>query len=177
MELFSAAGIDLPSTDGSKARRGRALTKALHVPLFNYKVVAEARSRGAKVFSPSEAQVAAAADYARKIKDGKFLHQKEMAVRDILVQDVIQTVLGYRPYDPAKPYSLARERPIRGGAVDVALGNFNLPDGADEIVAPFELKGPDRDDAIWAAGWSRGTNSTSPPSGPRSRRPSGPRFR
>jgi hypothetical protein len=67
-------------------------------------------------------------------------------VRDVLIQDVIQIVLGYRPYDPAKPYSLARERPIRGGAVDVALGNFNLPDGADEIVAPFELKGPDTTD-------------------------------
>lgn len=146
MELFSAAGIELPATAGSRARRGRALTKALHVPLFNYKVVAEARSRGAKLFAPTPAQVEAAVDYARKIKDPQFLRQKEMAVRDVLVQDVIQGVLGYRPYDPAKPYSLARERPIRSGAVDVALGNFNTPDGVEEIIAPFELKGPDSAD-------------------------------
>ena len=133
----------MPTTGGSKTRRARALTKALHVPLFNYKVVAEARSRGAKVFIPSDVQLAAAADYARKIKDPKFLKQKEMAVRDLLVQEVIQIVLGYRPYDPGKSYSLARERPIRGGAVDVALGAFNTPDNVDEIIAPFELKGPD----------------------------------
>ena len=146
MELFANAGIDLPTTDGSKAKRSRALTKALHVPLFNYKVVAEAMSRGVKLFSPTDVQVAAAADYARKIKDPKFLTQKEMAVRDVLVQDVIQTVLGFQPYDPGKPYSLARERAIRGGAVDVALGNFNTPDNVDEIIAPFELKGPDSTD-------------------------------
>ncbi|MHB8528100.1 MAG: Eco57I restriction-modification methylase domain-containing protein [Caulobacteraceae bacterium] len=141
-ELFAAAGIELPATDG-KVRRARALTRALHVPLFNYKVIAEAKSRGAKVFDPTGAQSAAAADYARKIRDPKFLRQKETAVREILVQDVVQTVLGYRPYDPGQPYSLARERPIRGGAVDVALGDFNSPDKVDEIVAPFELKGPD----------------------------------
>jgi hypothetical protein len=143
MELFSAAGVELPTTSGSKARRGRALTKALHTPLFNYKEVAEAKSRGANLFSPTPAQLAAAADYARKINDPRFLRQKETAVRDLLVQDVMQHVLGYRLYDPGKPFTLARERPIRGGAVDVALGNFNTPDSVDEIVAPFELKGPD----------------------------------
>ena len=119
------------------------MTKALHTPLFNYKEVAEAKSRGANLFSPTPAQLAAAADYARKINDPRFLRQKETAVRDLLVQDVMQHVLGYRLYDPGKPFTLARERPIRGGAVDVALGNFNTPDSVDEIVAPFELKGPD----------------------------------
>ncbi len=141
-ELFKAAGVDLPSADGSKGRRSRALTRALHVPLFNYKVVAEAMSRGTKVFNPTEAKLAAAADYARKIRDANFLRQKEMAVREIMVQDVVQTVLGYESYDPAKPYSLAREWSIRGGSVDTALGRFNRRDGPDEVVAPFELKGP-----------------------------------
>jgi len=37
---------------------------------------------------------------------------------------------------------LAYERPIRRGAVDVALGRFHDADGLEEIIAPFELKGP-----------------------------------
>jgi hypothetical protein len=42
----------------------------------------------------------------------------------------------------ASSITLAFERPIRRGAVDVALGLFPGPEGKDEIVAPFELKGP-----------------------------------
>ena len=44
--------------------------------------------------------------------------------------------------DSEPPYSLAFERAIRRGSVDVALGRFGLSDRPDEIVAPFELKGP-----------------------------------
>jgi hypothetical protein len=146
MELFKAAGVDLPTSEGAKARRARALTRSLHVPLFNYRVIAEAKSRGIKLFSPTAAQLAAAAEYARKIQDPKFLKGKEMAVREMLVQEVIQAVLGYKPYDPSMPYNLAREWSTRGGPVDVALGSFNEPNRQDEVIAPFELKGPDTAD-------------------------------
>ncbi len=140
MELFSSAGIDLPTSGGGGGRRQRALVRSLHVPLFNYKAVSNARN--VALFEPSAAQVHAASDYARKIKDPKFLKQKETAVRGLLIQDLLQTVLGYQGFDPGKPFTLAIERPIRSGAVDVALGNFNTVDAVDEIVAPFELKGP-----------------------------------
>jgi hypothetical protein len=141
MELFTSAGIELPTTEAAKARRGRALAKALKAPLFNHKVVQEA-ARLAKLFELTEAKRALAADYARKIKDPSFLKQKEVAVRGRLIEEVLQGLLGYRPYDPAG-FDLAIERPIGSGAVDVALGRFNTPDSVDEIVAPFELKGPD----------------------------------
>lgn len=142
MNLFATVGIDLPTADRSSGRRARVATKTLHVPLFNYKVVQEAAGR-ARLFELTDAKREIAVDYARKIGDPKFLKQKEMAVRDLLVQEIVQTFLGYKPYDPAKPYSLARERSIRSGAVDVALGRFNPATGSDEIIAPFELKGPD----------------------------------
>ena len=144
MELFAAAGIELPPSRGGSGRRGRGVPRSLRVPLFNYKVVESARQRAA--FAPSEAQTKAAQDYARKIKNPKFLKQKETSVRPLFIQEILQTVLGYRPIDPERPYTLAHEEPIRTGAVDVAIGHFNTTDGADAIVAPFELKGPDTAD-------------------------------
>jgi hypothetical protein len=143
MELFAAAGIDLPPSGG--VRRGRRSSlRSLRVPLFNYKVVQHARELAA--FAPNDAQKKAAQDYARKIKNPKFLKQKETAVRPLFIQDILQTVLGYRPYDPDAPYTLRHEESIRSGAVDVAIGEFNQANGKDELVAPFELKGPDTDD-------------------------------
>ena len=111
------------------------------MPLFNYKVVQEASARGATLFSPTQAQLDAAKDYARKVRDPKFLKQKETAVRGLLIQEVLQSVLGYTPYDPAKPYSLAVELQIGAGIVDAALGSFTA-DNVEGIAAPFELKGP-----------------------------------
>lgn len=142
MELFTAAGIELPPGGGGRGRRGGL--RSLRVPLFNYKVVQRARELAA--FAPSAEQVKAAQDYARKVKNPKFLKQKETAVRPLFIQDILQTVLGYRPYDPESPYTLKHEESIRAGAVDVALGRFNRPESKDEIGAPFELKGPDTDD-------------------------------
>ncbi|QXX75213.1 N-6 DNA methylase [Methylovirgula sp. HY1] len=142
MELFTAAGIDLPPSGGGRGRRG--VLRSLRVPLFNYKIVQRARELAA--FAPSADQKKAAQDYARKVKNPKFLKQKETAVRPLFIQDILQTVLGYRPYDPAEAYTLAHEESIRTGAVDVAIGRFNHPDTRDAIVAPFELKGPDTDD-------------------------------
>lgn len=141
MELFAAAGIELPPGRGGHGRRG---LPRLRVPLFNYKVVEAARQRLA--FAPSPEQMRAARDYARKIKDPRFLKQKETAVRPLFIQEVLQTILGYKPYDPGAPYTIAFEAQIRTGLVDVAVGRFNRLQEADEILAPFELKGPDTAD-------------------------------
>jgi hypothetical protein len=64
MELFAAAGIELPPAGGRGRRTPGALARTLRVPLFNYKVVEEAR--GLAAFAPTPEQAAAAADYARK---------------------------------------------------------------------------------------------------------------
>ena len=59
---------------------------------------------------------------------------------------MLQTVLGYTPFDPASPYTLAIEQQIRSGAVDAALGRFSGTASSKDIAAPFELKGPDTHD-------------------------------
>jgi hypothetical protein len=140
MELFAAAGIELPKT-GAPSRRGRLSIGTLRVPLLNFKVVQRARERAA--FAPSEEETARAADYARRARNPKFLAQKETAVRPIFIRDILEGLLGYRTADPERPYSLAFERPIRRGAVDVALGSFSDATGENRILAPFEMKGPD----------------------------------
>lgn len=141
MELFASAGIDLPSSGGG-SRKSRAFARTLHVPLFNHGVVEDASRRGVTAFVPTAEQLAAAADYARKVRDPKFLTQKETAVRPLFIEAVLLRVLGYEAYDPGAPYTLTHEQSIRTGSADVALGQFNIPDKADEIIAPFELKGP-----------------------------------
>ena len=140
MDLFAAAGIDLGDggRGGRPARSG--VSRTLRIPLFNHKVVAEARKPF--TFDPAERQVQAAASYAKTAKSPKFARQKETAVRNLFFEKVLGEILGYTPFDADRPYTIAFERPIRRGAVDVALGRFGAPGGHEEIIAPFELKGP-----------------------------------
>jgi N-6 DNA Methylase/TaqI-like C-terminal specificity domain len=140
MDLFASAGVELPLSEGSGVKRPR-VARTLWVPLFNYKVIKEERARVA--FAPTPEQLKKAAEYAQKVSNPKIWMQKETAVRNLFIQDVLQTLLGYAPFDPANVYSLAVEKAIRGGAVDVALGRFDESGGVTEIAAPFELKGPD----------------------------------
>ncbi len=140
MDLFAVAGIDLTQGGRRSGRGSLALPRSLRVPLLNQKVVEEARKLA--VFDPPEAEVAAARDYARKARSPRFLKQAETAVRNVFIEEVLKGVLGYRQFRPEGPDTLAIERPIRRGAVDVALGFFPDDTGAERIIAPFELKGP-----------------------------------
>ncbi len=138
MDLFATAGMELPPT-GKEPARARKPLRSLRTPLFAYKVAEEARARA--VFAPTPEQLAAAADYARKAKKA-FGKLKEEAIRPIFFSAVLDKILGYRTADPDSIYTLAFERPIRRGKVDVALGRFQDAEGLNEIVAPFEFKGP-----------------------------------
>jgi hypothetical protein len=138
MDLFAASGIDLPRSGGAK--RGRAVApRSLRTPLFAHKVIEEARGKAA--FAPTKEQLKAAADYARRARKS-FGKLKEEAVRPIFCTVVLEKLLGYMTVDPEATYSLAYEKPIRRGAVDVALGRFDERAGLNDIIAPFELKGP-----------------------------------
>lgn len=139
MNLFAAAGIDL-GNGGRGGRSGRpAVSRTLKVPLLNHKVVLQALRHFTFDLSPQ--QIEAAANYAKTVKNPKFAKLKETEVRNLFCQKVLGEILGYTQVDADPPYTLAFERAIRRGSVDVALGRFGAPDG-DEIVAPFELKGP-----------------------------------
>lgn len=136
MDLFLAAGIDAEhgahAGGPSRSRRGRRL------PLFNPKTVEAALARLRKL---SPEQLAAAARYAATARNPKFRQQNETAVRNRFFGEILGAFLGYHQYDPSQPYTLAFERPIRSGKVDVALGRFGGP-GTEQLVAPFEMKGP-----------------------------------
>ena len=136
MDLFASAGMDLPRP-GPSLRR--PTPRSLRIPLFAYKVVEAARARAA--FAPTDSQRKLAADYARKARKA-FGRQNETAVRSTLISDVLVSLLGYTRIDPEHEYTLAEERSVGRGAVDVALGRFDDSAGQAQIVAPFELKGP-----------------------------------
>jgi hypothetical protein len=144
MDLFAAAGIDL-GDGGRGGRPGRSgVGRTLRVPLLNYKVVAEAQSHF--TFDFSAQQLEAAKTYAKTAGSTKFAKEKETAVRNLFYEKVLHEILGYTHFDSERTYTLAFEHPIRRGSVDVALGRFGGTEGASEIVAPFELKGPDTSD-------------------------------
>jgi hypothetical protein len=140
MDLFAASGIDL-GDGGRGGRRGRpAVGRALKLPLLKYKVVADALKSFTFDFAPE--QVEAASQYAKTVRSKRFAGMKETAVRPLFCQKVLCDFLGYTQINPDSPHTLAFELAIARGSVDVAFGRFGATDGKDEIVAPFELKGP-----------------------------------
>ncbi|QDZ03047.2 N-6 DNA methylase [Nitratireductor mangrovi] len=136
-----AAGVDLPSSgNGGK----RAATRVAHVPLFVAKALDDALAK--KALAPADEQVARAERYARNIKSEAFQKQKETAVRNAFFDDILKGVLGYRDFSGDSEYSLVYEHPLRGKAVDAALGRFFPTGEGNRIFAPFEMKGPDTPD-------------------------------
>lgn len=137
MNLFMAAGIDIPSSGGNGKRPAPQIQR---VPLFVAKAVEEAL--GKRAVAPTDEQIAAASRYARKVRGASFRKQKETSVRGAFFDDVLKSVLGYQGYDGDRGYSLAYEYPILGRSVDAALGRFGVEGAEDQVVAPFEMKGP-----------------------------------
>ncbi|MEX0955983.1 MAG: DNA methyltransferase [Rhizobiaceae bacterium] len=136
-----AAGVDLPSSgNGGK----RASTRIAHIPLFVAKALDQAMAK--KALSPTDEQIARAERYARNIKSDAFQKQKETAVRNAFFDDVLKAILGYRDFSGESEYSLVYEHPLRGKAVDAALGRFFPTGEGNQVVAPFEMKGPDTPD-------------------------------
>jgi hypothetical protein len=146
MDLFAATGVDAPPTGRRQPARRGASVRTLRVPLFNHEVIVRARQRAA--FAPSAVEVAAARTYAKKAGSPAFARQKETAVRNLFFEEVLGRVLGYTTYRD-EGHTLAFEYPIRGGAVDAALGHFSPASSTVEFIAPVEVKGPKADlDAI-----------------------------
>lgn len=106
---------------------------------MNYKTLNDELKRHTFDFTPQQIEVARS--YAKAAGTAHFAKLKEKEVRNLFFQKILGDVLGYTQVDADPPYTLAFERAIRRGAVDVALGRFGRAE-ADEIVAPFELKGP-----------------------------------
>jgi hypothetical protein len=107
-------------------------------PLFNAKVIKRALQKS--FISPSDAQRAAAADWAERCRNPLIGKIKEEAIRGTFTDKILIQILGYLPVHPSTLFNMAEEEPLGMGSVDIALGRF-MP-GQREVVAPFELKGP-----------------------------------
>jgi N-6 DNA Methylase/TaqI-like C-terminal specificity domain len=142
MNLFMSAGLDLPASSSSAGKRTRARLPRL--PLFAKKSLE--RHIVTTAVPLTEFQTKTAAAYARMAASDAFSRRKETEVRPIFIDQVLGAILGYEKFSHDSEYSLATERQIRRGSVDVALGRF-FPEGAgDVIVAPMEMKGADTSD-------------------------------
>ena len=77
--------------------------------------------------------------WAELIKSGRILDLKETALHGDFKTKIVEGVLGYTGPVGDESFTVATEKAILKGAVDLALGHFSQD--SSEIVAPFELKG------------------------------------
>ena len=139
MELFTNAGVALPILATPKAA---AKATSQRSPLFNTNVIRDALGKRDLESLLTEKQIAAAERYAKKAQSSNILKEKETSVRPIFIQELLQEALGFEPLDPSGEYSLYSEKAVAGGSADVALGFFGGVENKNDILAPFELKGP-----------------------------------
>lgn len=141
MNLFMAAGMDLPSGGGGSKRQPARMKR---LPLFSAATMERVLARRAVV--PSDAQLALAQTYAKRAKAAAKSAPNEEQFRQIFYQEVLGGLLGYVPYSDEGEFSLSYEYRLRRKPVDVALGRFRAGGEGDEVIAPFEMKGPDTAD-------------------------------
>jgi len=78
-------------------------------------------------------------NWAELISSGRIHKQKEIALHGDFKSNLLEGVLGYTGPVSEKDYTVATEKTILRGSVDLALGHFSKD--RSEIIAPFELKG------------------------------------
>ena len=141
MDLFAAAGIDLE--DGGRGGRSGhpGVGRTLRVPLLNYKGHYRSAKKSAINFDPTNEQLEVARRYAEAARSPRF-RANETRIRNRFYEEILGILLGYRKFEPDRTYTVDFEHATRGGSADVALGNFSEIDGRNEVVAPFEMKGP-----------------------------------
>lgn len=105
--------------------------------LFNRKTLQAALGRAAP--EPTAAQISAAEVWAADARE-KFYTQNESQLEQRFNAEILQVLLGYRPFAGGVSGTFKPKVIIGPREVDVAIGTF---DGASEkITAPIELKGP-----------------------------------
>jgi len=106
--------------------------------IFNRKTLAQALTTIA--FQPTPEQFQAARTWAERARDPAFSREKEVALQGLFKSEIVERVLGYRPFTSGTAFTVVAEHPAGAGSVDLALGNFDAK--SRRVLAPFELKGP-----------------------------------
>ena len=78
-------------------------------------------------------------DWSDLIRSGRITKLKEVELHGDFKSKIIESVLGYKSPVGNDEFTVATEKAILRGSVDLALGNFSAD--KTEIIAPFELKG------------------------------------
>jgi type I restriction-modification system DNA methylase subunit len=104
--------------------------------LFNRKTL-KAALAAAPVPTPD--QIAAAGVWAANARDG-FFKQNESQLEQRFNGEILQAILGYRPFAGGEPGNFKPKVIIGPREADVAIGSFDAT--SETILAPVELKGP-----------------------------------
>ena len=104
--------------------------------LFNAKTLA--RHRGTTTAIP-RAHIEIVENWAELISSGRILKQTEIALHSEFNSLIVQGLLGYKGFAADEAYTVASEKAVLRGSVDLALGHFSAENS--EIIAPLELKG------------------------------------
>ena len=104
--------------------------------LFNPKTLSHHIDKDASI--PPE-HLAILNDWSDLIQSGRITKLKEVELHGDFKSKIIEGVLGYKSPVGNEEYTVATEKAILRGSVDLALGNFSAE--KTEIIAPFELKG------------------------------------
>ncbi|EBA06541.1 hypothetical protein [Sagittula stellata] len=105
------------------------------MPLFNPKTIA----RHAKDVEIPETHLKHLQEWRDMIEDGRIGGLKETALHGQFSTKIVEGVLGYTGPASGSNYTVASEKSILRGSVDLPLGHFS--EKSNEIIAPFELKG------------------------------------
>ena len=104
--------------------------------LFNSKTIS--RHLGNEASIPSE-HLQLVSDWANLISSGRIQSLKETALHGDFSGKIVEGLLGYKGPVGNDEFTVATEKAILKGSVDLALGHFSQD--KSEIIAPFELKG------------------------------------
>lgn len=108
--------------------------------LFNRKTL----TRNIKPFPIPASHLTLLDAWGEMIRSGRVYGLKEKSLHGEFVSKIVEGVLGYHGPTGGADYTVATEKAILRGSVDLALGRFGSKN--PEILAPFELKGADTRD-------------------------------
>lgn len=107
------------------------------MPLFNKKII----QKKLNVAEIPAAHLSLLQSWKNRILSRDLEKQTEVALQGVFMQNVLVDILGYQAFGECETYTVAKEYPIAGGAVDLALGRFCNDKQGDAVQAVFELKG------------------------------------
>ena len=91
--------------------------------LFNQRIIARAT---ANTNALPEEHAVILEQWAKGVRSGAIKSKNEVALHGDFKSQIVQSVLGYRPFGSSEGQTVEPEQKMGAGNVDLALGFFNL---------------------------------------------------